>query len=73
LDEIKKVAPEADKVNERLRQIKTSRTGFKRQEARYKMFKDYLTNKTTLEQAKVIVEKSMDLKVNANEESLHLG
>jgi hypothetical protein len=72
LDEFKRTTPEEDKVNERLSAIKSSKLGLKRQEAKYKMFKEYLWQKTTIEQAKEIIQKSFNLQVNANEESLTL-
>ncbi len=71
-EEFKRTTPDEDKLLERIKHIKSKRSGLKRTEALYTMFKEYFAKKTTLEQAHVIYQKSLSLAANVSEESLHL-
>ena len=49
LEEFKRTTPEEDKVKERVKIIKSKKIGIKRQEALYKMLRDYISPKTSVE------------------------
>ena len=49
MEPFKRTTPEEEKVIERLQQIKLKKVGLKRQEARYKLFQEYLKTKSTID------------------------
>jgi hypothetical protein len=72
LDELLKKTPTEEKIKERIESIKNSRVGLKRHEALLRMFKEYLSSKPTLAQAKNIIDKSSNLRVDVTDERIHL-
>ena len=72
MEELQKSTPEEIKVRDRIKAIKQSKLGLRRQEAMYRMFKEYISHKPTSDQAKQIIDKSSDLRVDASNESLYL-
>jgi len=66
LGEFKRTTPDEETLRSRIKDIKAKRTGLKRTEALYRMFKDYFTNKVTLEQANNIYQKSLNLKADVS-------
>lgn len=61
-----------EKIKERLLVIKSNKEGLKRQEAKYRLFKEYLNSKPNLDEAKGIIDKSAGLRVDVSTDRLFL-
>lgn len=59
-------------MRDRIRQIKQAKLGLRRQETLYRLYKEYLANKPTREQALDIIDRSAHLRVDVSNESLYL-